>query len=202
MTAATDSPNEQVSMAVVEATRALLWVRTMRASLGAIPITTDGTKQEPYRSWLATHNADVADSEPAGQWLMVTENLWRLHDEHRPTSSAEPLAWEVVTNGLPGECEGYPPCYLAGLDMLHGEYLRRHPRGAHAADVVEQIRQSCEQTVSLATGPKSHEFFTPTTDCVDLVPKAEAVRAALVQSGVDVKAAVALVDQLRALCRK
>ena len=179
---------------------ALLWVRATRATLSAIPMTTDGTKEEPYRSWLATHDADVVYSEPAGQWLMATENLWRLHDEHRQTPSAEPLAWEVVTNGLPGECEGYPPCYLSGLDLLHGEYLRQHPRGAHAVDAVTQIRESCEQTVSLATGPKRHEFFTPATDCVDLIPKAEALRAALAQSGVDVKAAIALVDQLRALC--
>jgi len=179
----------------------LLWVRAIRATLGAIPMTTDGTKQEPYRSWLAAHDADVIYSEPAGQWLMVTENLWRLHDEHRPTSSAEPLAWEAVTNGLPGECEGYPPCYLSGLELLHAEYLVRHPRGAHAAEAVKQIRESCEQTVSLISGPNSHEFFTPATDCADLVPKAYAVRAALVQSGVDVKAAVALIDALRARCQ-
>ncbi len=179
---------------------ALLWVRAVRRTLGAIPITVDGTKHEPYRTWLSTHDGDVVYSEPAGQWLMRTDDLWRLHDEHRATASAEPLAWEAVDNGLPGECEGYPPCYLAGLDVLHAEYLRRHPRGAHAADAVEQIRQSNEQSVHLTTGPKRHEFFTPATDCVDLVPKAAAVRAALVQAGVDAKAAIALIDHLRALC--
>lgn len=180
---------------------ALLWVRTTRQTLRAIPITLDGTKQEPYRTWLATHDADVVYSEPAGEWLMRTENLWRLHDEHRQTTSAEPLAWEVADNGLPGECEGYPPCYLAGLDLLHAEYLRRHPRGAHAAEAVEQIRQSNEQSVRLTTGAKRHEFFNPATDCVDLTPKAATVRAALVQAGVDAKAAIALLDTLRALCR-
>ena len=179
---------------------ALLWVRAIRATLSAIPMTTDGTKEEPYRSWLAAHDADVIYSEPAGQWLMVTENLWRLHDEHRQTASADPLAWEVVTNGLPGECEGYPPCYLAGLELLHAEYLVRHPRGAHAADAVQQIRESCEQSLSLVTGPKGHEFFNARNDCLDLLTKAVIVRAALVHAGVDAKAAIALVDQLRALC--
>ena len=179
---------------------ALLWVRAMRRTLGAIPMTIDGTKHEPYRTWLATHDADVIYSEPAAQWLMDTDDLWRLHDAHRQTASAEPLAWEVVTNGLPGECEGYPPCYLAGLDRLHAEYLRRHPRGAHAVEAVEQIRESNEQSVSLATGAKASEFFNPATDCVDLVPKAASVRAALVEAGVDAKAAIALVDKLRLLC--
>lgn len=179
---------------------ALLWVRATRRTLRAIPTTVDGTKEEPYRTWLSTHDADVVYSEPGGQWLMRTDDLWRLHDEHRKTASAEPLAWEVVDNGLPGECEGYPPCYLSGLDLLHAEYLRRHPRGAHAADAVEQIRASNEQSVRLTTGPKRREFFNAATDCADLVPKADAVRAALAQAGVDAKAAIAGLDQLRALC--
>jgi hypothetical protein len=180
---------------------ALAWVRATRRTLGAIPFTVNGTTQEPYRTWLADHADDIVYSEPAGQWLMRTEHLWQLHDAHRRTASAEPLAWDVVNNGLPGECEGYPPCYLAGLDLLHAEYLRRHPSGAHAAEAVEQIRQSNEQSVDLTAGPKAHEFFNPATDCVDLIPKAATVRAALVQAGVDAKAAIALVDKLRALCR-
>lgn len=181
---------------------ALAWVRATRRTLGAIPFTVNGTTQEPYRTWLADHADDIVYSEPAGQWLMRSEHLWHLHDAHRRTASAEPLAWEVVTNGLPGECEGYPPCYLAGLDLLHAEYLRRHSGGAHAAEAVEQIRQSNQQSVDLTSGAKRHEFFKPATDCVDLVPKAATVRAALVQAGVDAKAAITLLDRLRALCSK
>ena len=179
---------------------ALAWVRAARRTLGAIPFTVNGTTEEPYRTWLADHADDIVYSEPAGQWLMHPEHLWHLHDAHRRTASAEPLAWEVVTNGLPGECEGYPPCYLAGLDLLHAEYLRRHPGGAHAAEAVEQIRQSNEQSVDLTSGAKPHEFFNPATDCVDLVPKAATVRAALGQASVDAKAAIVPLDRLRALC--
>ena len=181
---------------------ALLWVRSVRRTLAAIPMAADGTKQEPYRTWLGTHDNDVVYSEPAGQWLMLAQDLWLLHDEHRSTSSAEALAWEVVENRLPGECEGYPPCYLSGLDLLHAEYLRRHPNGAHAAEAVEQIRQSNEQSVKLVTGSNGREFFNPATDCVDLVPKAGAVREALTRAGVDATAAIALLDTLRAQCPK
>lgn len=180
---------------------ALLWVRAFRSALGAIPMTIDATTVEPYRSWLAAHTSDAFYAEPAGQWIMPNEALWVLHDEHRATSSADPLAWETVSNGLSGECEGYPPCYLASMDLLHAEYLRRHPRGAHAAEAVEQIRQSNEQSLRLATGPKGHEFFDPATGCEDLVPAAAKVRGALAQAGVDATAAIALLDQLRALCR-
>lgn len=180
---------------------ALLWVRMVRSALGSIPFETDATTVEPYRTWLESHRADVIYSEPAGQWMMHPEQLWRLHDAHRQTASAEPLAWEVAENGLPGECEGYPPCYLSGLNLLHAEYLRRHPRGAHAAEAVEQIRQSNEQSLRLATGPEGREFFDPATGCEDLVPAAATVRGALAQAGVDAKAAIALVDSLRALCK-
>lgn len=179
---------------------ALLWVRMVRSALGSIPIEIDATKVEPYRSWLAAHEADAFYAEPAGQWIMPNEALWRLHAQHRGTASAEPLAWEIAENGLPGECEGYPPCYLSGLNLLHAEYLRRHPRGAHAAEAVEQIRQSNEQSLRLASGPEGREFFDPKTGCEDLLPAAARVRAALAQAGVDAKEAIELVDALRALC--
>jgi hypothetical protein len=178
----------------------LLWVRAMRQALGAIPITLDGARTEPYRTWLTGREADVVYSEPAGQWLLQNEMLWALHDAVRATPSAEPLAWEIVENGLAGECEGYPPCYLAGIDRLDAEYLRRHPKGAHAAEAVARIAASNKQSVDLATGPDRRDFFTPSTDCADLVPKAETVRAALVQAGADAKSAIALLDLLRAQC--
>jgi hypothetical protein len=178
----------------------LLWVRTMRRAFAAIPVTIDATRQEPYRTWLAAHDDEVFYAAPAGEWKLRNERLWALHDEVRASSSAEPLAWEIVENGLGGECEGYPPCYLAGIDELDAEYLRRHPRGAHAAEAVARIAASHRQSVELATGRDRREFFNPATDCVDLVPKAAAVRAALVQAGVETKEAVALLDRLRALC--
>jgi hypothetical protein len=181
---------------------ALLWVRAMRRTLATIPNTIDGSKQEPYQSWLAAHEASAFYAEPAGEWILPNEALWELHDQVRQTTSADELAWQVVDNGLSGECEGYPPCYLSGIDLLEAEYLRRHPRGAHVAEAVERIRSSNAQSVALVRGSKRHEFFNPTTDCVDLVPKADAVRAAVVQSGADGKAAVELIDVLRALCPK
>ena len=131
---------------------------------------------------------------------MPTPALWDLHHQVHQTTSADELAWQIVDNGLSGECEGYPPCYLSGIDLLEAEYLRRHPRGAHAAEAVERIRSSNTQSVALVRGSKRHEFFNPTTDCVDLLPPANAVRQALVRSSVTATAAVEAVDALRALC--
>jgi hypothetical protein len=179
---------------------ALLWVRAVRRTLEAIPLTTDGTREEPYRTWLQDHDVDVVYSEPAGQWLLENARLWTLHAEHRQSSSAEPLAWEAVENGLPGECEGYPPCYLSGLDRLEGEYLRRHPAGRHAAEAAERIRESCQQSLELIRTQKPREFFTPATDCADLGPPADALRAALSRARIDARDAIGLLTRLRAQC--
>ena len=180
---------------------ALLWVRAVRRTLEAIPMTVDGTRQEPFRTWLQDHDADVVYSEPAGQWLLDNTRLWTLHDEHRQSAAAEPLAWEAVDNGLPGECEGYPPCYLSGLNRLEGEYLRRHPAGRHAAEAAERIRESCQQSLELISTQKPREFFNPATDCKDLGPPADELRAALSRARIDARDALGLLARLRALCR-
>ena len=178
---------------------ALLWVKAMRHALGAIPMTVDATGEEPYRTWLASHD-EVVYNEPGGSWVIETDRLWSLHDEHRRTASADALAWEAVENGLPGECEGYVPCYLVGLDLLHGEYLRRHPNGGHAAAAVEQIRGSCEQSVKLLSGKDSGDFLDPETDCEDLVPPADALKQAMERASTDARAALTLLATLRAHC--
>jgi hypothetical protein len=179
---------------------ALLWVRAVRRTLEAIPMTVDGTRQEPFRTWLQDHDTDVVYSEPAGQWLLDNARLWTLHDEHRRSAAAEPLAWEVVENGLPGECEGYPPCYLSGLNRLEGEYLRRHPGGRHAGEAAERVRESCQQSLELISTQKPREFFNPATDCKDLRPPADELRAALSRARIDARDALGLLARLRGQC--
>ena len=72
-------------------------------------------------------------SEPAGEWLIVPDVIWKIHDQYRDAAVAEDIAWLAVQNGLPGECEGYVPCDAQGMNTLDGEYLRRYPRGAARA---------------------------------------------------------------------
>lgn len=178
----------------------LLWVQAMRRTLASIPDTVDGATQEPYQAWLAAHETSAFYALPAGEWKLPNDALWTLHDEVRETSSADELAWQIVENGLSGECEGYPPCYLAGNDLLEAEYLRRHPRGVQAADAVERIRSINTQSLDLVRHSPRGGFFNPSTDCVDLLPHANAVRGAVVRSSVAGMAAVEVIDALRGLC--
>jgi len=156
-----------VTDAELRGRRSLLWVQAMRRALGEVPLTAERDR-EPFTGWLKRHERDIVYSEPAGQWLVAPDVLWAMHDRIRETTSAEPLAWEAVDNGLPGECEGYPPCYLSGFTMLHGRYLEMHPEGAHADRAAEQILESLEQIERLLNEPNGHELFDPKTGCEDL----------------------------------
>ena len=179
---------------------ALAWVRTMRRTLGEIPMTVE-RGSEPYRGWLARHEADVVYSEPAGQWLIAPEAIWKLHDEAGKSRVAQAIAWEAVDNGLPGECEGYPPCYLSGFARLHGRYLEAHPAGEHAAEAASQIVESLLGINRLLEDPSGHELFNPKTDCDDMRKTSAALLTQLGQAPVAAEARAA-VRKLASRCAK
>ena len=178
---------------------ALLWLRGLRRLLAAIPM--DGAQRPPYRDWIAANERIALYSEPAGAFLIVPELIWRVHDAHRATASAEAIAWLATENGLSGECEGYVPCYAHGLDRLFGEYLRSHPQGKHGPEAALAIQESCEQSLRLLSGPDGSEFLDVTRDCAELSLRLDAIRHALVASTASRRfEAIASLDQIRAFC--
>jgi hypothetical protein len=179
---------------------ALLWLQGVRWLLSAVPF--DVTqREEPYRSWLAARDALVTYSEPAGEWLIVSEVIWRVHDEHRNTAAADEIAWLAVQNRLPGECEGYVPCYAFGLNHLEGEYLRRHPGGAYAAEALDSVHQALTNALELLARPDGGDFLNPATDCGDLQASLVPLRAAA-QGARDGSTSQAIIatDRLLAMC--
>ena len=178
----------------------LLWLRTLRWTLAAIPRPEGNPPSE--QEWLDAHQSLAIFSEPAGQWLIVTDVIWKVHDENRLSAVADEIAWLAVENGLPGECEGYVPCYAQGLNMLDAEYLRRHPRGAHVEEAVTRVRESCEQSIRLLAGPDASDFLDPKADCGELQKAMALVRNAVAQSAAPSRApAVAAIDRLLVVCR-
>jgi hypothetical protein len=178
---------------------ALLWLRSLRWLLASIPFR--AAEQDPYRRWLAEHDMLAVYSEPAGEWLVNPDAVWRVHDTHRAAAAADEIAWFAVTNGYPGECEGYVPCYANILNWLDGEYLRRHPKGRHASEAVEQVRSSLDEALKNLSGPDARDFFSPDTDCGDLRAGLEPLRRAVVNSnGRRGTEAIALIDRLMSRC--
>jgi hypothetical protein len=180
---------------------ALLWLRAVRWMLDGIPLAErDG---EPNNDWLRAHQELVAWGEPAGMWLISSDVIWKLHDQYRDSSVAEPIAWFAVENGLPGECEGYVPCYAVGMNRLDGEYLRRHPRGAHVAEIIDRVKGTLDQAIALASGKDGKEFLNPATDCGDVKQPLNALRGALAGSPATAERdqTLALVDRVQGFCQ-
>lgn len=179
---------------------ALLWLRGVKWMFSSIPLAQrDG---EPHNPWIRAHQDLVAWSEPAGEWILGVDVIWKLHAQYRDSEVAEPIAWIAVENGLPGECEGYIPCYAVGMNQLDGEYLRRHPRGAHLKDIIERVKGTFEQALSLAAGPEGHRSLDPATDCGDMKAPMNGLRRAIAGSPATVERdrTLAVADAVLALC--
>ena len=87
--------------------------------------------KEPYKSWTKEREAEIVYSEPAGQWYVRAELLWNLELKYRGLPAAERAAWAAAETPMPGECEGYLPCYLYMVTGMEGRYLKLYPRGPH-----------------------------------------------------------------------
>jgi hypothetical protein len=121
------------SLASLELARAM----ALQRSLAAIPF--EEIEKPPYTRWIKEHEAEIVYSEPAGQWYVRADSIWELQKKYRDLPLAERAAWEAAQTPLPGECEGYLPCYLSLQTMTNGMYLKLYPRGAHADAALRQI---------------------------------------------------------------
>lgn len=106
-------------------------LRALQRSLAAIPF--ESLEKPQYIDWTKAHDAEIVYSEPSGQWYVRADLLWALQKKYRDLPMlAERAAWEAAETPLPGECEGYLPCYLTLETLTNGAYLKLYPRGAHA----------------------------------------------------------------------
>ena len=176
----------------------LNYLRAVSAALAAIP--RRGDQREPYAGFLKDKAALVVFDEPGGRWMINDKAIWDLHAKAARTPSAEPTAWFAVTNGLRGECGGYLPCYVDWRNRLEGEYLRRHPDGAHAGQAVATITTVTERLVAPARPQQAFQFDRD-RDCRDLSRNLEALTKAVHVSQVGGKdAALTGLGSLKRLC--
>jgi Bacterial SH3 domain len=175
---------------------ALYWVQATSAALDAVPF--GRGKQPPYKDWLASRPNTVVYDEPGGRWRVRGNHLWTLQDEHARSSAADELAWAAVQNGLPGECEGFIPCYLRRLNSLEGEYLRRSAMGKHVDEAVARVAN----VTSWTTQVEKPGFFDPAKDCGELVQSLDPLRAALATTRADgLQSLLGRLDRLRSGCK-
>ena len=172
--------------------------RALAAAAAAIPL--NGAKREPYMSWVAARQTEVVYDDPSRRWMVSAPAIWNRHAALADTTMADDLAWFAVTSGLPGECEGFLPCYIAARDRQYGEYLRRHPVGNHTTEAVDVVKQTAELLAAPAK-PRQAFSFDPNRDCRDLTKSIDSLAAAVKVAGVqDRDATLASLAVLRKRC--
>lgn len=108
-------------------------------SLAAVPL--EHLNGPPYKSWTDEREKEIVYSEPAGQWYVNSNVFWNLQSKYRDLPIAERIAWEASQTPLPGECEGYLPCYIYKETETNGRYLKLYPRGAHADAALSKLAE-------------------------------------------------------------
>lgn len=140
-------------------------------------------------------------NEVGGGWMIRNEHTWTVHDRFRDTAAADDIAWFAAEHGVGGECEGSVECLVKVLDMLAGEYLRRHPTGAHVGNALRKIEQWLDfggQTPDV----KDYGETPKGTTCRDLTPALAALTEAVGRVSSPRKArALAPLQQIAAACR-
>jgi hypothetical protein len=112
---------------------------------------------------------------------------------------AERAAWEGARTPLPGECEGFLPCYFAVESMTNGKYLQLYPRGAHAEEALAQIAEFFGYVTEDLRGPKP-VYEVPRADRAEFRKTAAALRAQVAAAASPKKSSV--LAQLDAIVRR
>lgn len=109
----------------------------LHRSLAAINM--EDLSKSPFAEWVKAREEQIVYSEPAGQWFVRSELFWNLRDQYQTLPVGERIAWEAAQIPLPGECEGYLPCYLYLMTETEGRYLKLYPNGPHAGDALKAV---------------------------------------------------------------
>jgi hypothetical protein len=134
----------------------------LRSALKTIPA--DRRETAPYKDFLKAQEKEIVFNEPAGEWLVVSNEFWNLHTKYKKWTVSDTIAWEAANNPLPGECEGYVNCHLFDMRMRFGEYLNLHPNGQRAAEALRNMTDYLSPIVSDAAQKTVYNGPTDVTD--------------------------------------
>lgn len=112
--------------------------------------------REPHLSFLKRNEKDLVYSDPAGEWYVRSDRFWALQKKYQRLAIADRIAWSAAETPLPGECEGYVPCYLGAIRRTHGKYLKLYPRGTYSKKAVQQMIKSLQYIVDDAASSKKN----------------------------------------------
>ncbi len=131
--------------------------------------------KEPHLSFLKRNEKDLVYSEPAGEWYIRSDRFWALQKKYQKLAIADRVAWSAAENPLPGECEGYVPCYLYAIRRTHGRYLELYPRGRYSKKAVQQMIKSLKYIADDAASSKKN--YDGPVEAADDAEFAEMIKA-------------------------
>lgn len=152
----------------------------LKLSLEAIPF--DKQEKPPYSGWVKTHDAKIVYSEPAGLWLVRAELFWNLQKKYSSLPIGERIAWEASKIYLPGECEGYIPCYVHLSRLTDGEYLKLYPEGAHASAALKSMAEGYSPIIADLAERKTYEGPTDASERAEFVKTLDELRSIVVKT--------------------
>lgn len=112
--------------------------------------------KEPHLSFLKRNEKDLVYSDPAGEWYVRSDRFWALQKKYKKLGIADRIAWSAAENPLPGECEGYVPCYLSSIRRTHGKYLELYPQGRYSKKAVQRMIKDLKYIVDDAASRKKN----------------------------------------------
>jgi hypothetical protein len=189
---------KEVTRREVLAELELARLNALARSLASFSI--EDQEKAPYKSWTTEHEAEIVYSEPAGQWYVRGDLFWDFQNKYKDLPAlAERAAWEGAQTPLPGECEGFLPCYFVMESMTNGKYLTLYPRGAHAEAALAQIAELLGQITQDLRGPNP-VYEVPPADRAEFRKTAATLRAQVAAAASPKKSPV--LTQLDAIARR
>lgn len=117
-----------------------------------------------HKAFINTNKSKIVYSEPAGQWFVRAELFWNLSKRYRSQPIGDDIAWEAARTYLPGECEGYLPCYIYLMRVTDGDYLKLYPNGEHAGEALDKMS---EYLAPIVDDLSSKQIYTVSDDATD-----------------------------------
>lgn len=132
------------------------------------------------KNWLKKHEAKLVYSEPSGEWEVRSELFWDLQKKYNSFPIADQIAWEAAKNTIPGECEGYSPCYIGLLNITTAQYLQLYPKGKHAEEALADILDTINTIVEdLGKSEQTYSFPNDADSRKDLQSELKNLRGVL-----------------------
>lgn len=136
-------------------------LKALAKALERIPL---DKQSSAHKAFINTNKSKIVYSEPAGQWFVRAELFWNLSKRYRSQPVGDNIAWEAARTYLPGECEGYLPCYIYLMRVTDGEYLKLYPNGEHTSEALDKMS---EYLAPIVDDLSSKQIYTVSDDATD-----------------------------------